>query len=104
MIKSNIRGQNEENVKDINLYGFGEPLLNPYLIDSGVDLIRISVEALNEADYEKLCGVKIDLSRYVSMIKDLYLKSRESNTKIAIKIINSMIQNEKDEQLFLIHM
>lgn len=123
----------EEKVKVVNLYGFGEPLLNPYvpdmvrymkkknvsneirittngycltpdlnskLIDSGVDLIRISVEALSEVDYEKLCGVKIDLSRYVSNIKDLYLKSRESNTKIAIKIINSMIQNEKEEQLF----
>ena len=124
----------EEKVKVVNLYAFGEPLLNPYvpdmvkylkekkvcneirittngyclspelnskLIDSGVDLVRISVEALTEEDYTKICGVeKINLKQYINNIGDLWRKSRGSQTKIAVKIVNSMIQNEEDEQLF----
>lgn len=124
--------QFEEKVKVVNLYAFGEPLLNTSvpemirylkekdvcneirittngsclspelnqeLVDSGLDLLRISVEAMSEADYEMLCGVRIDLDQYIENIKDLYQKSR-GKMKVAVKIVNSMIRNEQDEQLF----
>ncbi len=123
----------EEKVKVVNLYAFGEPLLNAALIkmiqylkaqnvcdeiritsngyclspalnqelaDSGLDLFRISVEALTAEDYEKLCGVKIDMEQYIQNIVDLYEKSRGGGEKIAAKIVNSMLRDEADERLF----
>lgn len=119
-------------VRVVNLYAFGEPLLNEQLpemisylktknvcneiristngyclspelnqklVDSGLDLLRISIEAMNESDYEKICGVKIDLNRYIENIKDLYQKSR-GKMEVAVKVVNSMIQNSDDEKLF----
>ena len=89
----------------INLYGFGEPLLNPRiadmvrvvkenhccrevrittnasllteekswaLIEAGVDLVRVSVEAISTEGYQELCGVKIDFSEIVRNIETFY--------------------------------
>lgn len=120
-------------VKVINLFGFGEPLLNPHLpdmvsmlktrnlcrevrittngslltpdlnkklVESGVDIIKISVEALSADGYQDICGVSLDYNAFLGNLKDLYLCSRGTNTKISAKIISSTLLSKEDIDKF----
>lgn len=42
------------------------------LIEAGVDLVRVSVEAISTEGYRELCGVKIDFSEIVCNIETFY--------------------------------
>ena len=48
------------------------PVLNRNLIDSGIDRIRISIEALDEIGYRNIAGTKIDFAAFVNHIRDLH--------------------------------
>lgn len=120
-------------IKVINLYCFGEPLLNPRiadmvaaikknhlcrevrittngslltselsqkLIDAGIDLVRVSVEALNDEDYKKICKSPISFQVIRQNIADFYRLSRSSQSKISAKIVNASLKNENDVKLF----
>lgn len=120
-------------VRVINLYGYGEPLLNPRiadmvkclkenklcrevrittnaslltaeksraLIDAGVDLIRVSVEALSTQGYRELCGVNMDFQKILDNMKCFYDMSRGTKSKITAKIISATIKTKKDQQRF----
>lgn len=122
-----------DQIKVINLYGFGEPLLhtnyiqmakeikkrklcrdlrcttngslltqemNRGLVDAGVDMVRISVEALKESDYREVCGVQIDFAKLVDNIKNLYHMSRGTNTKVSVKILNVALQDDAAAENF----
>lgn len=122
-----------QQVKVINLYGFGEPLLhsnyfemarkikernlcrelrcttngyllspevNRKLIDAKIDMVRISVEALNAEDYKHICGVDIDFEKFVSNIKNLYELSRGTGTKVSVKILNVALKDKADADIF----
>jgi len=122
-------------VSVINLYGFGEPLLNPRLtdmvkalkenhccrevrvttnasllteeksralIDAGVDLVRVSVEAVSSVGYQKLCGVRIDFAQIVRNIETFYrIAVRGGGTsKISAKIVSASLKTEEDRKQF----
>lgn len=122
----------EEQVKVIYLNGFGEPLLNPNivemvkylksrnicreirlttngallnpelnssLIDAGLDLLRISVEALDRGGYKKICGINFNFEELVENITDFYKKSR-GKCKVAAKIVNASLKSEEDKDRF----
>jgi MoaA/NifB/PqqE/SkfB family radical SAM enzyme len=105
--------------KVVNLYGFGEPLLNPSLpdmikllknkiccevlvttngvlltpelnrklVDSGVDAVRVSVNAVSEEAYCRITGVQVDYEKFLRNIENLYEYSRGSGTRVCAKII-----------------
>lgn len=75
------------------------PELNQELVDSGIDLIRISIEALNSEYYKELCGVNIDYNLFLENIRDLYERSR-GKTRIAAKIVNVTLKTEEDTKKF----
>ena len=54
-------------------------MLNPYLnqkiVESGLDMLRIAVEALSDEGYRTLCGVDMDFQKFVGCISDLYKKA-----------------------------
>lgn len=116
----------EEQVDIAYLYGFGEPLLNPYFCDmvsllnekvgkvrtvtngtllnkelntqlaeSGIDYIRISVEALSSEGYMSVSGANIDFNKFVENIYDLYDKTR-GKTEIGIRIISEGLRDQSE--------
>lgn len=120
-------------VKVINLYGYGEPLLNPRiadmvkklkvndccrevrittnaslldaeksraLIDAGVDLIRVSVEALSTQGYRELCGIDMDFQQILNNIEQFYDISRGTGSKIAAKIVSATMKTAEDQKHF----
>lgn len=120
-------------IKVINLYGFGEPLLHPQyaqlvkeikernlcreircttngkllskemnraLVDTGIDMVRISIEALTEKDYKDICAVDINFNQLVENIKDLYEISRGTNTKVSVKILNVALPDDQAAEQF----
>jgi radical SAM protein with 4Fe4S-binding SPASM domain len=76
------------------------PKMNDQLVDSGIDLVRISIEALTEIDYKEICDIDIDYSSLLNNIEDLYKKSR-GKLKVAAKIVNTTIKTGKDLENFL---
>lgn len=73
------------------------------LIDSGVDIIRISLQGLDSKSYLKTCGVKIDFDEFLGNLKYLYENRGESC--IRMKIADVAISDEpegrkKFEQIF----
>ncbi len=65
------------------------------LIDSGVDVLRISLQGITEEEYLKNCGYKVNMKSFVENIKFFY-KNRNSS-KIFIKILDEIIEGREEE-------
>lgn len=71
------------------------PRTNEELVKSGLDYIRISVESLFEEDYRHICGYKMDLAKLAENVSDLFTRSRNSDMKIAVKMINLTLRDHE---------
>lgn len=76
------------------------PGMNDEIVESGIDLVRISIEALTGKEYKDICDVDINYSELVSNIEDLYMKSR-GKLKVAAKIVNATIKTDEDFDKFI---
>lgn len=74
------------------------PCLNQKLIDSGIDRIRISIEALDSEGYKDICGANIEFSELLSNIKDLH--DRSGKCEIYCKIVDVAVPTEADKNRF----
>ena len=75
------------------------PVLNRNLIDSGIDRIRISIEALDEIGYRNIAGTKIDFAAFVNHIRDLHKIS--GKCEMYCKIVDVAVPTEDDKNRFL---
>lgn len=75
------------------------PKYNQKLVASGINRIRISIEAVDEVGYNEMAGVKLDFSQFVSNIKDLYNRSR-GKCEIYIKTVDAAVNTKEKEELF----
>jgi radical SAM protein with 4Fe4S-binding SPASM domain len=75
-----------------------EPKLNTKLINSGIDLIGISISHVNSEGYKKVSGINLDYDKLVDNIRDLYAK--RNNCKIYIKIADSGLTKEEIEKFY----
>lgn len=75
------------------------PSLNQKLIDSGIDRIRISIEALDSEGYKDICGANIEFSELLSNIKDLH--ERSGKCEIYCKIVDVAVPTEADKNRFI---
>lgn len=75
------------------------PELNEKLVNSGIDRIRISVEAIDEEGYEKIAGVTIDFKKFIDNILDLYKRSR-GKCEIYIKTVDAAVATKEKQELF----
>lgn len=83
------------------------PELNRRLIDSGLDLVRVSVPAIDEQTCFEITGTKLNLEKYISNIKNLYDNKREGmtiyckTTNIALGAKNGApIDPEKEKEFY----
>jgi len=74
------------------------PELNQRLIDSGADFIRISVEGVNAKKYSSLCDGQIDYAKFLSNIKDLFL--RRGTCKVVAKIIDINLSDAEKQKFY----
>lgn len=71
------------------------PVLNQKLIDSGLDMIGISVTHITEEGYKRISDVDIDYKKFKENVRDLY--NRRKDCKIYIKIADTdLSQSDKD--------
>lgn len=75
------------------------PRFNTELVNSGIDRIRISIEAVTEDGYAEIAAYKINLEEFVANIKDLYYKSGD-NCEIYIKTVDAAVDTEEKKRLF----
>ncbi len=73
------------------------PQINKRLIDSGLDELLISVEALSDDKYFEICGAKIDFKKMLKNIDHFY-KNKDQCT-LFVKIVDCAL-NEGDEDKF----
>lgn len=70
------------------------------LIEAGVDLIRVSVEALSSEGYRDICGVDMDFSVILRNVEAFYRLSRGAGSRISAKIISETLKTEEDKRRF----
>lgn len=71
------------------------------LIDAGVDLVRVSVEALTTEGYKALCGVQIEFSEILHNVENFYcLAHAAGKSKISAKIFSDTLRGSEDEKRF----
>jgi radical SAM protein with 4Fe4S-binding SPASM domain len=74
--------------------------LNEQIVQAGADIVRISIEALTSEGYKKICGIKLDYDKFLSNIKDLYIRSRGTGTQVFAKLISTTLKGDEDLLLF----
>lgn len=60
------------------------PELNQELIDAGLDMICISVEAVSSEGYRKISGANIDYQQFRENVRDLYQRRRRCEIYVKI--------------------
>lgn len=67
------------------------------LVNAGLDIIRISIQGLNEKKYLEVCDFKIDFKKFIKNI--LYLYENRKQCEVFVKIIDIAL-GEGEEELF----
>ena len=67
------------------------PSLSKSLIDAGLDYLKISVEALTEEDYKRVCGYTISLPEFIENIAFFYRASRGTGTHLGVKALSNTL-------------
>lgn len=70
------------------------PELNKKLVESGIDRVRISVEAIDEEGYYEMAGVKIDLEAFRSNIRDLHERSGD-HCEVYVKTVDAAVDTQE---------
>lgn len=74
------------------------PEMNARLIDAGLDMIGISVEAVSESGYKRIANADLDYSKFLENIRDLY--ARRGKCEIYIKIANSGLSQAEIDKFY----
>lgn len=88
--------------REIRIYTNGallSPEINRELVNSGINLIRISLEGLSSEDYKQICQATIDFEQLVENIRDLYNQSR-GKCEVSVKLANVTIKSQSEADMF----
>jgi len=75
-----------------------EPVLNQKLIDAGLDMICISVEAVSAEGYLKIAKARIDYDKFLANVADLF--ARRGDCEIYIKIADSGLSKDEIDKFY----
>ena len=92
----------EQNITEqINLSTNGSllsPEMNIRLIETGLDEMLISVEALSREKYKEICGVELDFKSFIDNIRHYY--KHKSTCKLYIKIVDVGLEFGEEEKFY----
>ncbi len=91
-----------EKIETITNGSLLNPELNQKLIDSGIDRIRISIEAINDDEYSEISGRKIELNKLLDNIRDLH--DRSGACEIYCKTVDIAVPTIEDRKKFEVMM
>lgn len=74
--------------------------LNSEIAESGLDRIRVSIEAVTQEEYCDITETKVDFEKIVRNLTDLYNKTRNKGCQIYIKIVDVSVREEEKKQKF----
>lgn len=75
-----------------------DPKINHTLIESGLDEMLVSIEALTNEKYREISDVEIDFEHLVSNIRHFY--SNKKQCVLYVKIVDYALNEEGDEKIF----
>lgn len=76
------------------------PEINRRLVNAGINRVGISVEALDNDGYRRICGIKkFDIARFIDNLMDLY-ENRGDNCEVFIKIVDTGLTNEEKAKFY----
>lgn len=97
-----VRSVNENHVADrIHLITNGTLLtheLSRGLVEAGLDTMKISLQGLSDAAYEKNCGVRIQFDRIYEEIRFLY--ENRGKLRLGIKVPNTCLEPGEEEKFY----
>lgn len=73
------------------------PNLNRELVKSGLDIMNISLNGINEEQYREICGCNVDYNIFRENIKDFYANKKQCKVYIKYSDIG---YSEKEKQKF----
>jgi radical SAM protein with 4Fe4S-binding SPASM domain len=76
------------------------PKYNERLVSCGLDMIGISVQHVHARGYYDIASVKMDYHAYRDNVLDLYDVSRNSSTKISIKIADTGLSQDEIQKFY----
>nr|WP_315024630.1 radical SAM protein [uncultured Aminipila sp.] len=72
--------------------------LSDELIESGLDLLRISIQGMTNSSYKNESGVDVDLDNIIDNIK--YFYEHKKSTTVYIKIMEEQLENDFQKDKF----
>lgn len=75
------------------------PSMNEELINAGLDLLRVSIEALDGGEWQRITGVKFDFDNFYNNYIDYYKRGR-GKSKLSAKITNASLRSKDDYARF----
>ncbi len=99
MVAAITREQIADTVEIITNASLLTPELSNSLVESGLSMLRISVDGLSSEDFQKYCGTKVDFDNYVKNIS--YFYEHRGNTKVYIKILNYMVDTPERYETYV---
>ena len=74
------------------------PEMSNKLADSGLTRLKISVQGLNSATYEKFSGVKVDYDKIVNNVR--YFYEHRKNVKLFVKTMEEELEGRPEQEFF----
>lgn len=74
--------------------------LSDALIEAGIDRLQVSIQGLNREEYEKNCGVAVDVPKLIDELTYFHTKSQGTQASLFVKIIDVMLADEQAKERF----
>ena len=68
------------------------------LSSSGLNRLRLSIEAIDAKGYKEICGADIDWEKFLFNIK--YFYEHRGNCEVYVKIVDTAVKTQKEKELF----
>lgn len=73
--------------------------MSDMLIESGLDVLRVSLQGISSDSYKKICGADIDFERFYSQLKYFYEKS-SGRCRVYVKTMDVSLKEDETDKFY----